>query len=206
MEKLCSSFETNSLSHKPTNQYKIMKETFQELLVYLKSPILEKDENQDFNYRIKKFSHLLVICLLTGLLITPIFAIIEELGWVNMDDHTMEDMMKDFTKPIIFLFVVVIAPLFEELIFRAPITLFKGKNSFKIGFYVFAVLFGLVHISNFTMTTNVLLLTPILVLPQTLLGGYLGFIRVRFGLGWSMALHACYNGVLMLITFSTDAF
>ena len=34
----------------------------------------------------------------------------------------------------------------------------------------------------------------------------LGFIRVRFGLGWSMALHAFYNGVLMLITFSTDAF
>jgi hypothetical protein len=206
MEKLCSSFETNSVFHEPPNQYKIMKETFQELLVYLKNPILEKDENQDFNYRIKKFSHLLVICLLTGLLITPIFAIIEELGWVNMDDHAMEDMMKDFTKPIIFLLVVVIAPLFEELIFRAPLPLFKGKMSFRIGFYVFAVLFGLVHISNFTMTTNVLLLAPILVLPQTLLGGYLGFIRVRFGLGWSMALHACYNGVLMLITFSTDAF
>ena len=118
----------------------------------------------------------------------------------------MEDMMKNLSKPVIFLFVVVIAPLFEELIFRAPLTLFKGKKSFRIGFYVFAVLFGLVHISNFTMTTNVLLLAPILVLPQTLLGGYLGFIRVRFGLGWSMALHACYNGVLMLITFSTDAF
>jgi len=183
-----------------------MKETFQELLLYLKNPILEKDENIDFNYRIKKFGYLLLICLLTGFLISPIFAIIEEFGWINMEDHAMEDMMKNLTKPMIFLTAVVIAPLLEELIFRAPLTLFKSKNSFKIWFYVFAVLFGLVHISNFKMTTNVLLLAPILVLPQTLLGGYLGYIRVRFGLGWSIALHACYNGILMLITFSFDAF
>lgn len=181
-----------------------MKETFFELLKYLKNPVLEQDSNTDFKYRLKKFSHLLIISLATGLLLSPIFVIIEEFGWVNMDDHAMEDMMKNFSIPVIFFLAVILAPLFEELIFRAPLTLFKKPKNFKIGFYVFAILFGLVHITNFKITQNVLLLTPLLVLPQTLLGGYFGFIRIRFGLGWSMALHAFYNGILMLITFSAD--
>ncbi len=181
-----------------------MKKTFFELLNYIKNPVLEEDANPDFKYRIKKFGFILIICLITGIAISPVFTLIEELGLVNMEDHAMEDLMNRFSKPVIFFFAVIIAPFFEELIFRAPLTLFKKAKSFKIAFYVFAVLFGLVHITNFKITTNVLLLTPILVAPQTILGGFFGFIRVRFGLGWSMALHACYNGILMLIAFSTD--
>jgi membrane protease YdiL (CAAX protease family) len=183
-----------------------MKETFLELLNYLKNPILEEDSNTNIKYRIKKFGFLLIISLLTGILISPIFIIIEELGWVNMDDHAMEDMIKQFSKPMIFLFAVVFAPLFEELVFRAPLTLFKNQKSFKIAFYAFAIIFGLIHLSNFKVTQNVLLLAPFLVAPQILLGGFFGFIRVRFGLNWSIALHACYNGTLMLITFSADLF
>ena len=68
--------------------------------------------------------------------------------------------------------------------------------------YVFAILFGLVHITNFKITPSVLLLAPILVLPQICIGGFLGFIRVRFGLLWSIALHGSYNGILMLISFA----
>lgn len=181
-----------------------MKETFFELINYIKNPVLEKDLNTDFKYRIRKFGFILLICLTIGFIISPIFVLIEELGWVNMENHAMEDMMKNFSKSYIFFFAVVIAPVFEELFFRAPITLFKKSKSFKISFYVFAIIFGLIHLTNFKITTNVLLLAPILVAPQTILGGVFGFIRVRFGLGWSIALHACYNGILMLITFSAD--
>ena len=181
-----------------------MKQTFLEIFSYLKNPVLEKDTNENFKYRLKKFGHLLLISLLTGFLISPIFVIIEEFGLINMEDHSIGEMLENFPKLVIFFFVVIIGPSIEELIFRGPLTLFKSKKPFKIVFYTLTILFGLIHISNFTMTKNVLLLTPILVLPQILLGGYLGFIRVRFDLGWSIALHACYNGVLMLITFSTD--
>ena len=179
-----------------------MKETFAELVRYLQNPVLTKDENLSFSYRFQKFSHLLLICVITGLLISPVFVLIEELGWINMEEHAMEDLMKTYSKPIVFFIAVILAPLFEELIFRGPLTLFKSTNSFKISFYLFAIIFGLIHLSNFKITTNVLLLTPILVLPQTLLGGIFGFIRVRFSLGWSMVLHACYNAILMLITFA----
>ena len=182
-----------------------MKETFAELVRYLKNPVLSKDENLSFNYRIKKFAYILLICLITGLFISPVFVLIEELGWVNMEDHAMEDLMKTYSKSIIFLLVAIFAPLLEELIFRAPLTLFKKSSSFKIAFYVFAVIFGFIHLSNFKISTNVLLLAPILVLPQTILGGVFGYVRVRFNLSWSIALHACYNGILMFLSFAENS-
>ncbi len=181
-----------------------MKETFLTLISYIKNPVLEKDTNKDIKYRLKIFGHLLIISLATGLLVSPLFIIVEELGLVNMDDHAMEELMRTFSVSYIFLFTVILAPLIEEAFFRAPLTLFDNPKSFKPAFYTFAIIFGLIHITNFTITTNVLLLAPILILPQTLLGTYLGFIRVRFGLLWSIALHACYNGILMILTLSAD--
>ncbi|TXD50887.1 MULTISPECIES: CPBP family intramembrane glutamic endopeptidase [unclassified Polaribacter] len=183
-----------------------MKKTFLELLKYLKNPVLEEDTNTDFTYRSKKFGALLIICLLTGVVISPLFSIIEALGLVNMEDHAIEDMMKRFSTTEIFLFAVVLAPLLEELFFRAPLTLFKDPKIFKWAFYTFAIIFGMIHISNFGITLNVILLAPILVAPQIILGGYLGFIRVRFGLLWSIALHAFYNGVLMALTLAPELF
>ncbi|MDE0534987.1 CPBP family intramembrane glutamic endopeptidase [Tenacibaculum sp. L6] len=181
-----------------------MKETFYELIAYLKNPVLEKDANQNASYRFQKFLHLLTISIVTGALLSPLFVLIEELGWVNMDDHAMEELLKTHSKWFIAGIAVILAPLLEEIFFRAPITLFQSKKSFKIAFYVFAILFGLVHLTNFNITTNVLLLAPILVAPQTILGGYLGFIRVRFGLAWSILLHACYNAFFVLLSFAGD--
>ncbi|CAL2086709.1 CPBP family intramembrane glutamic endopeptidase [Tenacibaculum sp. 190524A02b] len=181
-----------------------MKETLQELITYLKNPVLEKDSNTENSYRVHKFLHLLSISILTSFFLMPLFAIVEHLELIDMEKHAMESMLKDFSKPIIFLFVVVVAPLTEEFIFRGPLTLFKRKKVFKIAFYTFAILFGLIHITNYKITSNVLLLTPILIAPQIILGSYLGFIRVRFGLAWSILLHACYNAFFMLITFAGD--
>lgn len=116
----------------------------------------------------------------------------------------MEELMKNMSKLNVFLIVVIAAPLSEELLFRAPIAFFHHKKYFKLIFYTFAIAFGLVHLSNFEITTNVLLLAPILVAPQIILGGYLGFIRVRFGLIWSILLHASYNAFFVLISFAVD--
>lgn len=177
-----------------------MKETFRELKQFLQHPTLEKDTNTASVYRLKKFLHLLIICLITGIVISPIYVIIESLQWVDMQDHAIEEMMEQYSTEMIFFFTVVLAPLIEEAIFRAPLTAFKTNKSFQVGFYVFAVLFGFIHIFNFEITPTVLLLSPVLVLPQLLLGGYLGFIRVRFGLLWSIALHATYNGVVLSLS------
>ena len=67
------------------------------------------------------------------------------------------------------------------------------------------LLFGFVHITNFDFTTSVLLLSPILVLPQLLVGGYFGYIRVRFGLQWSILLHGSYNCFFILLSFIPES-
>lgn len=181
-----------------------MKETFNELITFLNNPILEKDSNKNSTYRLKKFLHILIISILTGAAISPLFMLIEYLGWVDMDDHAMEKLVRSMSKMKLFLFTVIAAPLIEESIFRAPITLFNKGKTFKIAFYIFAIAFGLIHLSNFTLTNNVLILAPILVAPQIILGGYLGFIRVRFGLIWSILLHASYNAFFVFISFAGD--
>lgn len=181
-----------------------MKNTLSELIEYLKKPLLENDNNKDNSYRFKKFIHLLSISILTGIILTPLFVLIESIGLIDMNKHAMEELMKSMSKIKIFLLVVIAAPLLEEMIFRAPITLFRHTKHFNIVFYTFAIIFGLVHLSNFQPTPNLILLFPLLVAPQIILGGYLGFIRVRFGLIWSIFLHASYNAFFVLISFSAD--
>ena len=56
----------------------MMKETFQNLIAYLKNPVLEKDSNESLNYRFKIFFHLLLVSLLSSLIVTPLFFFIEE--------------------------------------------------------------------------------------------------------------------------------
>ena len=181
-----------------------MKETFKNLIAYLKNPVLEKDSNKEIGYRFKTFFYLLIISVLTSLIITPIYSIIEALGLVDMDTHKAEEMFKDMNALQIVLIAAITIPIIEELIFRAPITAFKKPKSFTYAFYIFTLIFGFIHITNFEITTNVLLLSPILILPQLLVGSYFGYIRVKFGLIWSMLLHGSYNGFLFLMSFLAE--
>jgi hypothetical protein len=178
-----------------------MSSTFQDLISYFKNPVLEKDSNTSLTYRFRVFFKILLICFLTSFFITPIYTLLDELQFISMDEHKVKQMLSGMSKFQILLSGAVIAPVIEELIFRAPITAFKHPANFKRAFYAFALAFGLLHILNFNLTTNVLLFAPLLVLPQIILGGYFGYIRVKFGLQWSILLHAMYNGVLFLIGF-----
>jgi len=92
---------------------------------------------------------------------------------------------------------IVVAPLFEELIFRGPLVLFKDKSYFRIVFWVLTLLFGYVHLSNYELTSSNIIFSPFLVLPQICVGAIFGFLRVRFELLWAIGLHAAYNLVLM---------
>ena len=68
------------------------------------------------------------------------------------------------------------------------------RNYFKHFFYLSAILFGLVHVSNFAPYDHaVLFFYPLYTLPQFFLGLIAGYLRIRHGflLGW--ALHAIVN-------------
>ena len=170
-----------------------------ELIAYFKNPVLEKDENKKFSYRFGKFVRLLLISIATTFILTIITSIFEASGLLKQGEHSLENVFKNATTLKLFLLAVIFAPITEELIFRAPLTLFKKPNIFRIAFYSIALLFGYIHLWNYEISLNIILFSPVLIAPQIIIGLYLGFIRIRFGLAWSIALHASYNGVLLLL-------
>jgi membrane protease YdiL (CAAX protease family) len=183
-----------------------MKETVNELIAFFKNPVLGKDENTNFTYRLKKFFSIFIISLITSFFFTILISFVEESGLISTEDHSVEDLFEKLSPLYFFIFAAILAPLIEECIFRAPLTLFKNKKAFKIAFYAFAIAFGFLHITNYEMTKNILLFSPLLIAPQIFAGLYFGFIRVKFGLLWSIALHATYNALLFsLFLLAKDA-
>ena len=169
------------------------------IYAYIKNPTC--DRNKDLT--LKEKATLMIIILGLAFVINFFFILIigglEQLGLFSMEDHAINKMFEDLSPILIIVAAVVIAPILEELIFRAPITLFcdSGK-SFKWIFYGFAIIFGYIHITNYDLTTNVLLISPILVAPQIILGLLLGLIRVKLGLIYSILFHAVYNAILII--------
>ncbi len=168
-----------------------------ELLVFLKNPIYRPDENRDFNYRFGVFLRLLGLSLVLSFVLGWLIGGIQVIFDLDFGKHAVDDFFERYSLPLVFLGAVVVAPIVEELIFRGPLSFFKKNRRFPILFYAFTLTFGFYHITNFEMRLTTLLLSPLLVAPQLVVGAILGYIRIRFGLNWAMALHACYNLILV---------
>ncbi|MCL5244422.1 CPBP family intramembrane metalloprotease [Cellulophaga sp. 20_2_10] len=172
----------------------MLKEVYQ----FLKDPENSKDENTNFTYRITVFIKLLFWGLAIGVGIVIFNSIWEVTGILEPNKHAISKAFEEYSTPVLGLLIVIVAPVFEELIFRGPLGFFKDHKTFRIMLYISIVLFGAVHITNFEITPTVLVLSPFLVAPQLVLGTFASFIRVKFGLGWSMLLHASHNFMLFL--------
>jgi len=68
------------------------------------------------------------------------------------------------------------------------------SEHFRFFFYVSALLFGLLHATNFNGSFFLILaLSPILVGPQIIGGLILGYVRMKHGLVYSILFHAAGN-------------
>jgi membrane protease YdiL (CAAX protease family) len=72
------------------------------------------------------------------------------------------------------------------------------KNKYKWVFFGSAILFGLLHVSNYKFSWVIILFTPFLILPQVFGGILLSYIRVTYGFWRSVLGHFIYN--LLLLT------
>lgn len=169
----------------------------QELWNFIKNPVYEEDENTDTKYRLTLLFRLLVIALILSIVLGGIIGLIETTFNLDFGKHAIEGALEKFSPWFLAFAAVVLAPLMEEFIFRGPMVFFKDKPYFKYIFYGLTLIFGFYHITNFEITTTILLLSPLLVAPQISVGTLLGFARIRFGLWWAIALHAAYNLVLV---------
>ncbi len=75
--------------------------------------------------------------------------------------------------------------------------LWTRRFGFLVGFSI--ILFGFVHLGNYTLTTEIILFSPIIILPQIVIGFFLTYLRVRFGLIWGYFMHALHNGLFLSI-------
>lgn len=169
-----------------------------EFFEFAKQPVYTLDENYNFKYRFKKLIKLLALSLGLSITLLMIASTAQQVLNLEMGKHAIDNLFEDYSLFVILLLAVVVAPFLEELLFRGPLYFFRDSKYFPAIFYILTLTFGIVHISNFELSTKVWLLSPLLVAPQIGVGFLLGFIRVKFGLVWSMSMHALYN--LIIIT------
>ncbi|MEO5909567.1 MAG: CPBP family glutamic-type intramembrane protease [Pelobium sp.] len=77
-----------------------------------------------------------------------------------------------------------------------------SPNYFKILYWFSCTGFGLIHILNFTpIKINIIWVYPFLVLPQLIMGYFLGYLRLRKGFWVGVVFHGLANLVPALIYF-----
>ncbi|WP_281543145.1 CPBP family intramembrane glutamic endopeptidase [Maribacter aestuarii] len=167
------------------------------ILAFIISPIYLKDQNKDFKYRSSLVFKLVVYSVVINVVLGLLIGTLESVFGMDLGKHAIDDFFKRYSLIFIFFAAVIIAPVVEELIFRGPMVWFKNKPYFPLIFYILTLVFGFYHITNFEITFTIIVLSPILVAPQIIVGSLLGYVRVKFGLLWAIAFHASYNLILL---------
>jgi hypothetical protein len=84
--------------------------------------------------------------------------------------------------------------------FKLKTFLFYRRN-YWLYFYISAFSFGLLHLMGYKMHHFIPVVSMLLVLPQIFAGCVLGFVRIKFGLKWSIGFHMLHNLILIIFLF-----
>ncbi len=95
------------------------------------------------------------------------------------------------------IFAVVLFSLCHSSQWKTWITGWYAHN-FSIFFYALTLLFGLLHITNYSDVHNILLIIVLLGIPQVIVGIVLGYIRITYGFGYGLIMHGLYNAFLLV--------
>jgi membrane protease YdiL (CAAX protease family)/calcineurin-like phosphoesterase family protein len=203
------------------------KETLFDFVQFLKNPKDEKLENKTKTQVAISFIVLLLFCYLVVSIPTSIIYFLEKFGFYSTNEHAITGLMERLPITLLLLNGVIVMPFAEELVFRLPLRfknnlLFrfiiflsgilgkrkkvnvriflnkKWKKHYIKFFYILTILFAYVHLFNFKNTPNILLFSPLLVMPQFIAGLVLGYIRVKYNFLIGFLFHATYNAILFI--------
>jgi hypothetical protein len=73
---------------------------------------------------------------------------------------------------------------------------------FRFIFYLSAIAFGALHINNYNFEKHIIILPIVLVLSQLIAGLFLGYIRLNYGIRFSILFHALNNLFFLIILFT----
>ncbi|CAM4282090.1 type II CAAX prenyl endopeptidase Rce1 family protein [Gillisia hiemivivida] len=201
---------------------KSIKETFYDLLIFLRNPREREDLNQNLGLKIKQLLSILVIDVVLMIFLTIIISGIEEMGLIDTGSHKIIKLIQELPIWGFMFLIVIIVPIIEEIIFRlylrfkdnlpiqflillASITgnknkertqnflLNKWKKFYKGIFYSSALVFAFVHITNYEYSRTLMFFIPLLLMPQFIVGLLIGYLRLRYGLKWGIYLHSLHN-------------
>jgi hypothetical protein len=206
-----------------------MKQIINELIVFLKNPVDERAEIQTAKQKIKTLFVFLIIQFLFAGIITGIAAVIEHYGFIDTESHAVYSLLEQLPVWMILLTMAGIIPFIEELVFRLPLrfkydyfsrlaillSYIAGKqnkikfetwlktfwtNNYRPIFYLYAIIFALIHLTNYKISVAVLIFAPILIVAQFVGGLLFSYLRVRYNFILGFLMHAIYNGILISTT------
>ncbi|WP_344930967.1 hypothetical protein [Aquimarina addita] len=77
-------------------------------------------------------------------------------------------------------------------------------NNKLIVFYFFLLIFSFLHLKNYELTAEVLLFSPVIILPRILGAMVYSYIRLSSGILLAICFHAFNNGIFKIITIISD--
>lgn len=98
---------------------------------------------------------------------------------------------------IIWLFIACLSTVLIFEFFKIQWINFFTNNYGWI-FYLHVVMFAFLHSSNFNLEPKAWIITPLLVIPQFILGMLLGYVRIRNNIWSSIYLHGLNNLIPMI--------
>lgn len=118
---------------------------------------------------------------------------------ILISSFTSNEYAKFFIFILFFIAGIVVFPIIEKLSRFKAVKLFRAYYIFL--FYYTAVIFGYVHITNIKGLTIADPSFVIYVISQVFGGLSMGYIRVKYGLGYSILLHGFFNAVFIPIAW-----
>jgi len=160
------------------------------LLLFLRGKKLFTHDLVVVNKKISFLSLVKILVLMLGIasVVTYIQILCNFLG-ISFHETlggAMEEMM---SSPLGLLYIMLLGPIFEELVFRGAILNRLSRHGHNFAIVVSALLFGVYHMFFFQAFN------------AAFLGILLAYVALRYSLKWAMVLHVVYNSLLMGLTF-----
>lgn len=199
-----------------------------DFLAFLKNPVDQPVPIQTWSEKAKKLFSLLILDIPIMILLMAILSGLKAAGLFNDENNKLGMFIRTMPAWTLLFVLIILTPFFEELIFRLYLryktnyvahffiflTLIAGEKNhdkfevwsfnfwnrrYMFIFYFSALLFGYVHLTNYNCSIPIILLSPIIVAPQFVVGLFIGYLRVRHDLVTGYFMHALHNAIFLCI-------
>lgn len=205
-----------------------IKETYRDFIDFIKVPKDEQSPLQTKSHQAKRLFSLLAIDIPVMGVLMVIISSLSNIGLINLDDNEVSKLMEQSPKWLFLGLAVILIPFIEEVIFRLYLRFrqnylirflillssITGKEwkikteyslrrvwntNYRFIFYFSAILFGLIHLSNYELSGTSIYLIPVLILPQVIAGLFIGYLRVRYNFLLGFLIHVLHNAFFVII-------